>query len=132
MRIGIRACSTGPQQETDPQAFGLAIDLGVDLITGVKMMLLRQFLAQRDRSGSPKPLLKIELPRLKISQVKSPKWLVGQDVDPQQVEIFAGKSGQGQKSPHDRSRGGDPRVSRDFWIELIWQIAGRRAALQLC
>ena len=31
-------------------------------------------------------MLEIELPRLKISQVKSPKWLVGQDVDPQQVE----------------------------------------------
>ena len=131
MRIGIRACSTGPQEETDPQAFRFAIDLGVDFVTGAKLVLPRQFLAYRDRSRSAQPLLEIELPRLKISQVKSPKWLVSQDVDPQQVEIFARKSGQGQKSPDDRSRGGDPRVSRDFGKELVWQIAGRRAHLEL-
>src|SRR6476620_4588400 len=131
MRIGIRAWSTGPQEETDPQAFRFAIDLGVDFITGVKVVLPRQFLAYRDRSRSAQPLLEIELPRLKISQIKSPKWLVRQDVDPQQVEIFARKSGQGQKSADDRSRGGDPRVSRDFWEELVWQIAGRRAHLDL-
>ena len=114
MRIGIRACPAGSQKVTDCEAFRFAIDLRLDFVTGVEVALPGQFLAHRDRSRSAQPLLDIELLRLKISQVKSPKWLVGQDVDPQQVEIFAGKIGQSQESPDDRSRGGDARLSRDF------------------
>ncbi len=108
------------------------LNLPVHFVTGLELVGARQFLADRDCARPAQPLLEIELLRgLEISQLEGAKGLVGQDVDPKQIEIFSGKGRQGDDAPNDRSRGGHAFFPGDGGKKFVPQGPGRSPDLEL-
>ena len=95
------------------------------------MVLVRELFAHRHRPRTAQPPLDVELLRLKIGQVEGAKRFVGQNIDPEQIEVFAREVGQSNKSPNDRGGGGDAGVARDDREKIVAQITGGRSHFEL-
>ena len=57
--------------------------------------------------------------RLKIGQIESSKWFVCEDIDSEEIEVFAGKIRQTNESLQDRGRGGNALLSGDDWKQIV-------------
>ena len=100
-------------------------------IAGAEVVLLREFFAHRQPFAGLAATAGCRIARLKIGQVEGAKRFVGQNIDPEQIEVFAREIRQSDNSPNDRGGGGDAGVARDDREQFVAQIARRRPHFEL-
>src|SRR5205814_7401044 len=71
--------------------------------------LVEKFLRDRERTGAVQPALEIPSARLEIREIESAKRLVRENIDPDDLEIFAWKIRQRREPAHERRGGGNSR-----------------------
>lgn len=131
MRVTVAQLAFRAHDEADRQVLRRAVDLHADDIAGMQVMLACELFTDGDCSRVAQPFLQIETLVSKIGQLKGAKRFVGKDVDPEQVQIFAGIFREGDEAPNDRRRRRHARLPGDLREETIGQVAGRRVDFEL-
>jgi hypothetical protein len=94
------------------------------------MVTRDEFFGDCDGVRPAKPSLEIKSSSVEIGRIEGSKWRVRENIDPEDLKIFAREIRQRHQTSHERRRGGDAGSSRNHWENRLGKFPGRRRDLQ--
>src|SRR5450755_3409020 len=130
MRIDRGGCAR-PQDKADTEFAIDSVHLRTQTIAEIQMVQPREFFGNGDGVRLTEPALDIELVGPKIIQLESAKGGVGENVDAEDLQIFARQIRQRDKSAHQWCRSGNAGRMSDRRESFIRQATGWTGNLQV-
>ena len=107
-------------------------DARPEFVTSLQVMPPDEFFGNRDGTGIAQPALDIEVRAREIRRVEGPERSVRENIDPQNLEIFAGKIRQDNEAADDGRGGGDAGRRAHHRQRSFREMSARGGDLEFC
>ena len=101
-----------------------------DFVSSLQVVAPNEFLGDCDGIGIAKPTLNIQIGSVEIRRIERAERSVRENIDPKNLEVFAGEIRQRDKATHNRRSSGNTRCRCNLRQSGFREMSGWRGDLQ--